>query len=108
LIAFYIKSKNIYTACYTNSIKLTAELMLEKTGILNLIDYLVTNQDVNNPKPDPEGYLKCINYFNITKNMAIIIEDSPKGIEAAVVSGAKVIQVKNPDEVCIKLFKDII
>jgi HAD superfamily hydrolase (TIGR01509 family) len=104
----YIKSKNIYTACYTNSIKLTAELMLEKTGILNLIDYLVTNQDVNNPKPDPEGYLKCINYFNITKNMAIIIEDSPKGIEAAVVSGAKVIQVKNSDEVCIKLFKDII
>jgi HAD superfamily hydrolase (TIGR01509 family) len=104
----YIKLKNINVACYTNSIKMTAQLMLEKTGILNLIDCLVTNQDVNNPKPDPEGYLKCINYFNITKNMAIIIEDSPKGIEAAVASGAKVIQVKNPDEVCIKLFKDII
>ena len=43
-----------YIACYTNSIRETALLMLEKTGVLEHLDILVTNQDVVKSKPDPE------------------------------------------------------
>jgi beta-phosphoglucomutase len=100
----YLKN-NYFIACYTNSIRITAELMLEKTGILNLFDLLITNQDVTNPKPDPEGYNKIINFFNLTPEDTIIVEDSPKGIEAAIKTGAKVCIVKNPDEVTIELLR---
>lgn len=101
----FLKNNNYIIACYTNSIRNTAELMLEKTGILHLFDLLITNQDVKNPKPDPEGYNKIINFFKLTPKDTIIIEDSPKGIEAATKTGSVVIIVKNPDEVDINLLR---
>lgn len=101
----FLKSKNIKIACYTNSIRKTTELMLEKTGILNFFDLILTNQDVKNPKPDPEGYNLCIQKFNLVPEECIIIEDSPKGLEAAYGTKAKVIKVNNADEVEINLLK---
>lgn len=104
----YLKSKKVKIACYTNSIRMTAELMLEKTGVLDYLDLLVTNQDVVNPKPNPEGYIFALHELKIAKDQAIIIEDSPKGLEAAKRSGVFYIQVKNPDDVNIHLLRDII
>ncbi len=103
-----LKKKQIKIACYTNSIKKTAELMLDKTGILNYIDLLITNQDVVYPKPNPEGYLLILNKLNTSDKHAIIIEDSPKGLQAAIDSGCRYIKVNNPDDVTIQLFKGII
>jgi len=97
-----------YIACYTNSIRETALLMLEKTGVLEHLDILVTNQDVVKSKPDPEGYNFLINKFNASKNNVIIVEDSPKGLAAAYATGCTVIKVSGPDEVDIALFKEYI
>ena len=52
----YLRDKGLYIACYTNSIYETATLMLDKTGVLEYMDCLVTNQDVEKTKPHPEGY----------------------------------------------------
>jgi HAD superfamily hydrolase (TIGR01509 family) len=104
----YIKSKNLKTACYTNSIRMTAELMLKKTGVLSFLDLLITNQDVNKPKPHPEGYLLILKSLNISKNNTIIIEDSPNGLQAATLSGCRVLKVEGPEDVNIKLLKDIL
>lgn len=101
----YLKKNNYFVACYTNSIRNTAELMLKKTGIFHLFDLLLTNQDVNLPKPDPEGYNKIISFFNLTPKETVIIEDSPKGIEAAIKTGSSVCVVKNPDEVTLELLR---
>ena len=102
----WLHNNSIRTACYTNSIRFTANLMLEKTGVLNLLEAVVTNQDVKKPKPDPEGYLKILEELKVDKSRTLIIEDSPKGIAAAEASGCNVMQVKNPDEVSIKSFKE--
>ena len=101
-----LKDEGFYVTCFTNSIRKTAELMLEKIGVLSLLDCLLTNQDVKCSKPDPEGYLFLINKFKVDKQNAIIVEDSPKGLKAAFASGCNVIAVKNPDEVDIKIFKE--
>jgi len=94
--------------CYTNSIRKTASLMLSKTGIEHLFDYILTNQDVNEPKPNPEGYLFLMEKFNFDKKETFIIEDSPKGIAAATSSGANVLVVKNADEVNIDIVRSLI
>lgn len=107
-LLLFLKSKNIKTACYTNSIKMTANLMLEKTGILDLLDLVVTNQDVAKPKPDPEGYLLCLEKLNTTKENTIIVEDSDKGVKAAIASGCTLLRVKDQEDVTIDLFKGII
>jgi HAD superfamily hydrolase (TIGR01509 family) len=103
-----LRKRGIHVACFTNSIRETAELMLRKTGILHMLESVVTNEDVVNPKPDPEGYLRLVEEFNVLKKNVIIVEDSPKGLQAAWNSGCRVIQVKDPNEVSISLFKDII
>ena len=102
----WLKDDGYHVACYTNSIRLTARLMLEKTGILDLFEMVMTNQDVDNCKPDPEGYIKVLESFNIGPLSTIIVEDSPKGLAAAHASGCHVMQVKNPDDVNIEFFKE--
>jgi len=94
-----LKDNEIKVACYTNSIKKTANLMLSVTGILDLFDMVITNQDVNLPKPNPEGYEYCIRSFGCTPDECLIVEDSPKGIEAAQKSKAHVLIVQSPDDV---------
>jgi len=101
-----LKQNEYSIACYTNSIRNTAILMLQKTGVLEHLDYLLTNQDVKKSKPDPEGYLFLVKKFNVQKNDVIIVEDSPKGRAAAHASGCNVIEVENPDEVNIELFRE--
>jgi len=104
----FLRSKNIKIVCYTNSIRKTANLMLEKTGILNYFDFVVTNQDVANPKPNPEGYILSMKKLDIIPDEVIIIEDSDNGFKAAKSSGANVIRVKNQEEVNIKLLENYI
>jgi len=82
--------------------------MLDQTGILHYFEMILTNQDVTKSKPDPEGYLKTLKELNFSNKNTIIIEDSPKGVAAAEASGCHVIVVKNPDEVTIDLFKEVI
>jgi beta-phosphoglucomutase len=97
----WLKGKGIKVACFTNSIKKTATLILEKAGIFSELDMFLTNQDVANPKPNPEGYLKVLNDLNVNSQNAMIVEDSPKGYEAAIASGCKVMRVENAKQVNI-------
>ena len=103
----FLKNKKIVVCCFTNSIRKSANLILERAGILNLLDELLTNQDVTNPKPHPEGYNKLIKKFNFLPEECLIIEDSEKGLKAARDSGANVIKVRSAKEVTIDLFKEI-
>lgn len=100
----FIKDQGHIIACVTNSIRLTAELMLSKTGQINLMDMIITNQDVNNPKPDPECYLKAIDELGFTgkENMVYIIEDSEKGKAAARGTAANLIEVNDPSDVTLE------
>ena len=100
-----LKSDGHKVACFTNSIRMTANLMLEKTGIIDLFDLILSNQDVEKPKPDPCGYIKAMQHFSFSPEETLIVEDSPKGIEAAKLSGANVMIVSGPDEVNIENVK---
>ena len=46
---------------------------------------------VNNPKPEPDVYLKVIETYKLNKDETIIIEDSAVGVTAGVKAGVKVI-----------------
>lgn len=104
----YLKQNNVLICCYTNSIRQTTELMLRKTGILDYFDLIVTNEDVAKPKPDPQGYKHIIDNFSLKPQEVLIVEDSPKGFEAAYLSGCKVFRVLNQEQVTIDLFRGFI
>lgn len=103
-----LRSAGVKLACYTNSISETGELMLRYTGIRDFFDVFLSNESVSNPKPDPEGYKRLMDFFKVKKEETLIIEDSPKGFEAAYKSGACVFRVSNPTQVDTNLFKEFI
>lgn len=100
-----LKKVNIKVGVVTNSIRQTTEFMLTYAGLFPLLDVVITNEDVTEHKPSPEGYLKAMDTLKVNHNETIIIEDSPYGIEAAVASGAHVVKVNGVDDVSLDLFE---
>lgn len=98
-----LKDRGYKVGCVTNSIRKTAYLMLKQCGILDMLDVVITNEDVTNAKPHPEGYIKAMTTLKVKPQHTIIVEDSPKGLQAAERSGATVLEVANATEVNIKL-----
>ena len=103
-----LRVKGFKVAVYTNSIRETAEAMLEYAGLLEKIDVLVTNQDVKHPKPNPEGYsLACLK-LGVEPSQTFVVEDGEFGIQAAELAGCKVIKVNEPNDVSISLLAKFI
>ena len=66
---------------------------------------LKKNEDIINPKPNPEIYLSIFVHFGIYPSEALIVEDSHYGREAAVSSGAKLLPIKKINELNLKKIK---
>lgn len=98
----HLKSLNCYICVASNSIKETIDLILKQQGIYNLVDYIVSNEDVKYPKPNPQMYLNCMAKFGISPKDTIVVEDSFVGRQAAYESGAVVCPVKNTSEVSLE------
>ncbi len=101
----HLKRAGFKIACVTNSITETAKLMLEITGQLKFINLLISNEMVVSPKPNPEGYIRAMMTFDYFPHECLVVEDSPKGVEAAKLSGADVFIVKNYNEVIFNNIK---
>lgn len=90
-----IKDNKINIAVASNSIHNTVFDCLEGLGIINLVDHVVSNEDVKHPKPHPEMYWKAMSYFGVIAEETVIFEDSLVGKLAARDSKATLIEIKN-------------
>jgi HAD superfamily hydrolase (TIGR01509 family) len=95
----FIRSSGIKIAVASNSIRETLDSCLRSLGLLDLIDYSLSNEDVTFPKPNPEIYNRVMEYFKATPLTTVIFEDSPIGLTAAYESGAMVEPVRNRSDI---------
>lgn len=77
-----IKKQNKIISIITSSRKSQIQMQLKKHNITNIIDFIISAEDILKHKPDPEGINKILNYFKAPKNQTIIIGDSDKDIIA--------------------------
>lgn len=63
------------------------EPVLHKQGIIDLIDLIITAEDVKNIKPDPEPLEKAINLLGSDKSETVMVGDSDKDSLAASAAG---------------------
>jgi len=103
-IILKIKSAGYMIAVASNSIRETVKLSLLRIGIMEYVDYYVSNQDVTNSKPFPEMYWKCMIALHALPKDTLIIEDSHIGRQGALNSGAMLLAVENSHDV---LWEDI-
>lgn len=99
-----LKRQGMKLGVATNSIRMTTELMLRDSGVLNLLDCVSTNEDVRLPKPHPEIYLRTASMLGVRPDQCIVVEDNPRGATSASGAGMRVIQVTEPSEVNLSLF----
>ena len=94
-----LKSLGYMIAVASNSIRETVKLSLLKIGVMEYVDYYVSNQDVVHPKPYPEMYWQCMTALAALPKDTLIIEDSHIGRQAAIDSGASLLAVENTHDV---------
>ena len=94
-------NKKFKIAVATNAKRRTLDICIKKLGIKKYINFSLSNEDIKNPKPNPEIYLRIFIQFGIYPHEALIVEDSPYGREAAISSGGKLLPIKNLEDLNI-------
>tara|TARA_S200002703_G_scaffold55791_1_gene48367 strand:- start:5708 stop:7078 length:1371 start_codon:yes stop_codon:yes gene_type:complete len=92
-----LKDKGYQVAVASNSIRNTVKLVLLKLGLLEFIDYYMSNEDVHRNKPFPEMYWNCMIACNALPKDTVILEDSHIGRQGALDSGSHLIAIENRD-----------
>lgn len=90
-----IKENGFKIGVASNSIRDTLDTCLSNLGIADLVDVSLSNEDVENPKPNPEIYIKIMELLGSTPETSVIYEDSDIGQTAAMASGAYLVPVYN-------------
>ena len=84
-----LRENNILLAICSGALLTEIKLILENAGLQDFFEIIVSAEQVNKGKPDPEGFLLALERLNaknentITAEQCIVIEDSHWGIEAA-------------------------
>jgi beta-phosphoglucomutase-like phosphatase (HAD superfamily) len=90
----------------SNSIRSTIYDILDRLGIRQHFLFIRSNEDVTNPKPDPEIYNSLIEHFPTL--YSTIFEDSPIGLQAARASKADYVEkIQNRDHLVKVLYEYI-
>lgn len=79
----------------TSSLKAHFDLIHTGTGLLPLFDFVLTREDYEKSKPNPEPFLTAATQNGLRLNECIIVEDSARGLAAARAAGIKCIVVPN-------------
>jgi HAD superfamily hydrolase (TIGR01509 family) len=73
--------------------------MMERAALLEHLEFFVSNEDVQKPKPDPEMYITAASRLGLRPDECLIIEDNDHGVQAAVSSGGHVLRVATVNDV---------
>ena len=80
-----LRSRGVLTAVVSNARRFELEKTMRHLGLYELMDQVVAHDDVKAFKPDPTPYLFAAAALNVPIEDCIAVEDSPPGLEAALV-----------------------
>lgn len=79
----------------TTSRRVNFNIIHSNRKILDFMDFVLTIEDYERAKPAPDPYLKALEICRATKAESIIIEDSGRGLKAAIAAEIDCIVVRN-------------
>lgn len=80
----FLKSHDIPCAVATSTSRDLTNERLKRVGLYDYFQYICCGDEIEHKKPSPDIYLKILNKMNIEAENALVFEDSPIGIEAAI------------------------
>lgn len=91
----WLIANNIYVSVASSTKRKSAEASLREVELYEYFDYMIFGDNVTESKPNPEIYLKTLDYFGVERSEVLIIEDSYYGVLASNNAGIDVIWVKD-------------
>lgn len=83
------KERNIGMAIGSAAIMSNIDFVINNLNLRAYFDVIVSADNVQMSKPDPETYLTCARKFGASQEDCIVFEDSTKGVESALNAGMK-------------------
>jgi len=90
-----LKADGYKLAVASNSIRHSVEVMMEKANLARYLDLLLSNEDVQHGKPNPEIYLKSFERLGLAPWECLVVEDNDNGVRAATDAGAHLLVVRD-------------
>ena len=88
-----VRREGYPTALATQSHCEQARHVLDILGLADAFDVVVTRDDVEHGKPDPEMHLLAARELDVEPEECLALEDSPAGVKAALAAGAEIVAV---------------
>lgn len=88
-----LKEEGYKIAVCSNSIRKTIDTMMDYAALSSYIDLIMSNEDVKNPKPNPEIYAMAMERLGLRPEECLICEDNENGIRAAENSGGNLLKI---------------
>ena len=94
-----LRARSVLAGICSSSRRSFVEDFVTTVGMEGLFDDLVTGDDCDVLKPDPEPYRRAMSRLDACPEETVVVEDSPIGIRAGKAAGALVCALRQPDGV---------
>ncbi len=84
-----LKNQGNNIALVTGKGRYTTDITIKMMGLDSVFDVIVTDDDVSQPKPCPEGLLIVLDSLSVSRSSAVFIGDMDADVEAAHRAGIK-------------------
>jgi HAD superfamily hydrolase (TIGR01509 family) len=71
------------------------EIAHARTGLTKYLDFVIVREDCQYAKPNPESYLTAIKRHELQPQECVVIEDSERGLVAAIAAGLECLIVRS-------------
>ncbi len=102
-IALDAKARGAKVCIGTGTQRINAEDSVRMHNMADVIDLIVSSDDVSNHKPAPDTYIKCMDFMGLKPEQCLVVEDGLPGIQAAAAAHMDCLIVDNDN--FIKLVK---
>jgi len=80
----------------TSSRRAHFDLIHTATGILGYFDFILVREDYQRSKPHPDPYLAALQRTSAKPSECLVVEDTPRGLQAAHQAGLDCLVLPNP------------
>ncbi|OWY25899.1 HAD family phosphatase [Sphingobacteriales bacterium UPWRP_1] len=91
-----LANAGIPMAIASSGMRKNIDLILEKLQLSHFFDHIVSGEQVERGKPEPDIFLKAAAYFGTAPQHCTVIEDSENGVKAAKAAGMFCLGYSNP------------
>lgn len=96
VLATLADNHNMKMAIVTTSTRAHFDLIHQRGHLLKFMDFVLTREDYVASKPDPEPYLLALSRLGACAHQCLVVEDSQRGLRAAIAAGIDCAVVYNP------------